>query len=70
MLSQLSPQHLAKLCKGQWYQDKIPSARFTAAQIDLGGPSYTDQDGIQMMTLPYIATPTSAGNNEFSLVYT
>ena len=45
-------------------------ATFTAAQIDLGGPSYTDQDGIQMMTLPYIATPTSAGNNEFSLVYT
>ena len=43
---------------------------FTAAQIDLGGPSYSDQDGIQMLTLPYIATPTSAGNNEFSLVYT
>ena len=34
MLSQLSPHHLAELCKGQWYQDKIPSARFTAAQID------------------------------------
>ena len=34
MLSQLSAQHLAELCKGQWYQDKIPSARFTAAQID------------------------------------
>jgi|TARA_Y100000033_G_C2746241_1_gene111244 hypothetical protein len=43
---------------------------FTAAQIDLGGPSYSDQDGIQMLTLPYIATPTSAGNNEFSLVMT
>ena len=34
MLSQLSAQHLAELCKGQWYQDKIPSARSTAAQID------------------------------------
>ncbi len=34
MLSQLSAQHLAELCKGQWYQGKIPSARFTAAQID------------------------------------
>ncbi len=45
-------------------------ATFTAAQIDLGGPAYSDQDGIQMLTLPYIATPTSAGNNEFSLVYT
>jgi hypothetical protein len=45
-------------------------ATFTAAQIDLGGPSYSDQDGIQMLTLPYIATPTSAGNNDFSLVFT
>ena len=43
---------------------------FTAAQIDLGGPSYSDQDGIQMLTLPYIATPTSAGNNEFQIVMT
>ena len=34
MLSQLSPQHLAELCKGHWYQDKIPSTSFTAAQID------------------------------------
>ena len=42
---------------------------FTAAQIDLGGPSYSDADGIQMLTLPYIATPTSAGNNEFSLAF-
>ena len=43
---------------------------FTASQIDLGGPSYTDQDGIQMLTLPYIATPTSSGNDEFSLAFT
>ncbi len=34
MLSQLSPQRLAELCNGQWYQGTIPSARFTAAQID------------------------------------
>ena len=45
-------------------------ATFTAAQIDLGGPSYSDQDGIQMLTLPHIATPTSAGNNDFSLAFT
>lgn len=43
---------------------------FTAGQIDLGGPSYTDQDGIQMLTLPYIATPTSSGDDDFSLVFT
>jgi hypothetical protein len=45
-------------------------ATFTAAQIDLGGPSYSDEDGIQMLTFPYIAKPTSAGNNDFSLAFT
>ena len=34
MLSQLSPQHLAELCKGQWYRGTVPSFQFTAAQID------------------------------------
>ena len=34
MLSQLSPQHIAELCKGQWYEHRIPTAQFTAAQID------------------------------------
>ena len=43
---------------------------FTAAQADLGGPTYADQDGIQMLNIPYIAVPTSAGNNELSLAFT
>jgi len=43
---------------------------FTASQIDLGNPSYSDEDGIQMLTLPYIATPTDSGNDELALVYT
>ena len=43
---------------------------FTASQIDLGNPSYSDEDGIQMLTLPYIATPTDSGNDELELVYT
>ena len=43
---------------------------FTASQIDLGNPSYSDEDGIQMLTLPYIATPTNSGNDELELVYT
>jgi len=43
---------------------------FTAAQADLGGPTYADQDGIQMLNIPYIAVPTSAGNNEVSLAFT
>jgi hypothetical protein len=43
---------------------------FTAAQSDIGTPTYSDMDGIQMLNLPYIATPTSAGNNELSLAFT
>jgi hypothetical protein len=43
---------------------------FTASQTDVTQPAYSDQDGIQMLTLPYVALPTTAGNNEFSLAFT
>ncbi len=43
---------------------------FTTAQSDIANPSYSDQDGIQMLNLPYVAVPTSAGNDELSLAYT
>lgn len=43
---------------------------FTASQVDIAQPSYTDQDGITMLQLPYVALPTTAGNNEFSLAFT
>jgi len=43
---------------------------FNAAQCDVSNPSYGDQDGVQMLNIPYIAVPTTAGNNEVSLVYT
>ena len=43
---------------------------FSSPQADIGAPSYSDQDGIQMMTLPYMSTPTTAGNDEMSLVLT
>ncbi len=39
-------------------------------QSDLGQPTYEESDGITMLNLPFYATPTSAGNTEFSLVYT
>ena len=39
-------------------------------QTDLGQPSYEDSDGITMLSLPFMATPTASANNEFSLVYT
>lgn len=43
---------------------------FTAGQIDISNPNYSDEDGIQMMNLPYIATPTDSGNDELEIVFT
>ena len=43
---------------------------FTAAQCDITNPSYADQDGVQMLSIPYVATPTTAGNDELSLAFT
>ncbi len=43
---------------------------FTAQKVDIGQPTYSDQDGIQMLNLPYVAIPTSAGNDEVGLVFT
>jgi hypothetical protein len=42
---------------------------FTSTGIDIGDVTYGEQDGIAMLTIPYTAIPTTAGNNEFSLVY-
>ena len=42
----------------------------TAAQCDIANPSYGDQDGIQMLNIPYIAVPTTTGNDEVSLAFT
>ena len=41
-----------------------------ALQCDIANPSYADQDGIQMLNIPYIAVPTTSGNDEMSLVFT
>lgn len=43
---------------------------FSAPQTDLSTVSYSDSDGIQMLNFDYIATPTTAGNNEYSLALT
>ena len=37
--------------------------------VDIGDPSYSGQDDIAMLNLPYTAIPTSAGNDEFALVF-
>lgn len=40
-----------------------------ASVVDIGNPAYSDSDGIQMLSLPYVAIPTSAGNDEVNLVF-
>lgn len=42
----------------------------TSSSIDIADPSYDDQDGIHMLSIPFIAVPTGSGNNELSIVYT
>lgn len=37
------------------------------ATLDVVTPSYTEMDGIVMMSLPYVLVPTTAGNDEFTL---
>ena len=35
---------------------------------DIGNPTYSDSDGIQMLNLPFVPTPGSTGNDELQLV--
>ena len=55
-----------------WLHGTAAGNRVTVScpQTDLGQPSYEDSDGITMLSLPFMATPTASANNEFSLVYT
>jgi hypothetical protein len=43
---------------------------FTAPYVDVTNPTYGDQDSVVMLNIPYVATPSSAGNDEFSLAFT
>lgn len=43
---------------------------FVSTKIDIGDVSYSDQDGIHMLNIPYTAVPSTSGNDEFSIVYT
>jgi len=43
---------------------------FLASQVDVLIPTYQDQDSIMMLSIPYVAIPTAAGNDEFSLAFT
>ena len=41
----------------------------TSSTVDLLQPSYTDNNGVQMIQCGYVLTPTSAGNDEFTLSF-
>ena len=43
---------------------------FSSPQSDVTQPTYSESDGVQMLSIPYVALPTTAGNNEFSLAFT
>ena len=51
-------------------QGTVAGNKFEIASstIDLGTPSYSDNDGITMINVPFVAVPTSAGNNEISFI--
>jgi hypothetical protein len=43
---------------------------FTAPYVDITNPSYSDQDSVVMLNVPFNALPSAAGNDEFTLVFT
>lgn len=45
-------------------------AVFSSPQTDITNVTYADMDGVHMLNIPYVATPTTAGNNEVSLAFT
>ena len=44
--------------------------RLKADQTDVTGVTYGDTNGVRSLNIPYLALPTTAGNNEISLVFT
>lgn len=42
----------------------------TCGQADITQPTYSDMNGVQMLSIPYVAVPTTAGNDEVSLAFT
>ena len=42
--------------------------KVSSARVDIGDVSYGEQDGIAMLEIPYTAIPSTAGNDEFSIV--
>ena len=45
-------------------------AVFSSPQTDITNVNYADMDGVHMLNIPFVSTPTTAGNNEVSLAFT
>lgn len=42
--------------------------QIVSTRIDLQNPTYADNNGINMLNMPFVAVPSTAGNDEFSIV--
>lgn len=42
--------------------------QITSSRVDISNPTYQDQNGIQMLQVPVTLVPSTAGNDEFSIV--
>lgn len=42
---------------------------FNSPQTDITTPAYGEQDGVRMLNLPFASVPTTAGNDEVSLLF-
>jgi hypothetical protein len=40
--------------------------KIDSTRIDIANPTYTDNNGIHMLSVPFVAVPSSAGNDEIS----
>ena len=40
-----------------------------APVCDIGNPTYSDDQGIQMLNLPFVPTPSASGNDEVKLTF-
>ena len=44
--------------------------QFVSTKVDIGDVNYGDIDGIASLEIPFTLVPSTAGNDEFSLIYT
>jgi hypothetical protein len=41
--------------------------KIDSSRVDIANPTYTDNDGIHMLSVPFVCVPSSAGNDEVSI---